>query len=404
MNLRRIVYWLSLVFIFMLPWEGVIQVAGGAGTAAKFLGLLVGALWLVNVFITGRMRNPDPFLGATALFVLWNAVSVLWSAAPGQSLRHVATMIQCLGFVLILWDVYRTRTALLAGLQAYVLGVYVAVMSAVLNFLNASTSFAHYERYSPGLTHPDGFGFVVALGIPLAWYLAGPASPDQRNLIRIVNYAYIPAALFGIALSGTRTALIASIPGMVFGLASLTSLRLPTRTAIFVVLITSLYLLTPVVEPLRSFERLATTHAEARQGNLSGRRDQWRESLASFGERPILGVGTNMFRSVNNQGKVAHNSFLSILIELGLIGLALFGAVVMIAVIHALRQPGWHRIFCLVILLVWAIGASALTWEDRKTTWLFMGMVVVSAALRPQRQATESVMRLGPSGRIVVRT
>jgi O-antigen ligase len=404
MNLRRIVYWLSLVFIFMLPWEGVVKVAGGTGTAAKFIGLLVGGLWLVNVLITGRMRNPDPFLGATALFVLWNALSVLWSAAPGQSFRHVATMVQSLGFVLILWDVYRTRAALLAGLQAYVLGVYVAVMSAVFNYLNSNTSYVHYERYTPGLTHPDGFGFVVALGIPVAWYLAGPASPHQRGLLRIVNYAYIPVALFGIALSGTRTALIACIPGMVFGLASLTSLRLPTRIAIFVALIASLYFLAPIVAPLRSFERLRTTQAEATQGNLSGRSDQWRESLASFAERPILGVGSNMFRSVNTQGKVAHNSFLSVLIELGLIGLALFGAIVMIAVIHALRQPGWHRMFCLVILLVWAIGASALTWEDRKTTWLFMGMVVVSAALRSQREATGEIMRLGPSGRIVVRT
>jgi hypothetical protein len=32
------------------------------------------------------------------------------------------------------------------------------------------------------------------------------------------------------------------------------------------------------------------------------------------------------------------------------------------------------------VLLVWAIGASTLTWEHRKTTWLFLTFVVAAAA------------------------
>jgi hypothetical protein len=34
-------------------------------------------------------------------------------------------------------------------------------------------------------------------------------------------------------------------------------------------------------------------------------------------------------------------------------------------------------------LAVWAIGASTLTWEHRKTTWLFMTLIIAAGALRP---------------------
>lgn len=385
MNLRKIIYWLSLVFIFMLPWEGVIQLPGGVGTAAKLVGLTVGALWLVNVVVTGRLRKPDAFLGATCTFVLWNALSVLWSAAPRQSIVQVATMAQCLGFVCVLWDLYRTRAAILAGLQAYVLGIYVAVGSAAANYFSANPFYTHYERFSPGLTHPDGFGFIVALGIPVAWYLAGPASTTKPSWFRVVNYAYIPTAFVGIAFSGTRSAAIAAVPGMAFGLASLTRLRLSARIAVFVFLTAALFFLLPVLDPLKSFQRIGTIRAEVTEGDLQGRTNQWSEGLDAFSEHPVLGVGTDMYRSVTSLGKEAHNSFLSVLVQLGLIGFVLFGIILIIVVIYAFLHPRWDRNFWLAVLAVWAIGASTLTWEDRKTTWLFMGLVVASAALQPQR-------------------
>jgi hypothetical protein len=34
----------------------------------------------------------------------------------------------------------------------------------------------------------------------------------------------------------------------------------------------------------------------------------------------------------------------------------------------------------MTVLLVWAIGASTLTWEHRKTTWLFLTFIVAAAA------------------------
>jgi len=388
--MRRIVYWLSLVLIFTIAWEGLVRFPG-LGTLAKLIGLALAFCWLATVAATGRFRRPDPFLFATFIFVLWTALSVFWSAAPRESIRLVFTWVQSFGLVLILWDVFRTRSAIHAGLQAYVLGAYVAVGGAIANYFGSNPFYTNYDRFSPGTTNPDGFGFVIALGIPVAWYLAASVGTTKlQRVYRVVNYAYIPAAFLGLALSGTRTAAVAAVVGMAFGLASLTRLRLLARIAVLVLLAYAFYALLPVVQPLRSFQRLGTTRVEATEGDLNGRIAQWRQGLASFSEHPLQGAGSNMYRSVNTLEKEAHNSFVSVLVELGLIGLVLFGIVLTIVVIHAIAQPRWDRSFWFTLLLVWAIGASTLTWEHRKTTWLFLTLLVASATVTSRRDRSDA--------------
>jgi O-antigen ligase len=383
---------LSLVFIFVIPWEGV--ELPGLGAIAKLGGFVVGAFWVATVLLTGRFRKPGPFHIAVFLFVLWNGVTVFWSANPGETVGQVLTWAQLLIFVFILWDLNTTRTTLLAGLQAYVLGAYVALGSALSNYLAGSAFYTNYQRFSPGDTNPDGFGFILVLGMPVAWYLAASQSAIRTsNLLKLVNYAYIPAALLGIALSGTRTSLIATIPAMAFGLASLTRLRLAARIVVFLLLMSAVLILLPYVQTLESFQRLGTTGTELTEGDLNNRTNNWREGLASFAEHPLLGIGSNMYRSVNSLGKVAHNSYLSVLVELGLIGFALFAMILTIAFIQAWGQPKWDARFWLSLLAVWAIGASTLTWEHRKSTWLFLGLIIVNAALTTHRAEAAAVVQ-----------
>lgn len=384
--MRTIAFKLSLLFIFFIPWEGVIELPG-LGTAAKLIGFALAAFWVASVLVTNRLRKPHPFHLAVTLFVLWNAASVFWSADPGETVTHLTRWAQLLGLVFILWDLYTTRAALLAGLQAFILGEYVAIGSAGYNFFSGNVYYTHYQRFSPAeQSNPDGFGIIVALGIPVAWYLASSkGTTKMSHLLKLVNYVYIPAAFLGLALSGTRTALIASIVGMAFGLASLSRLRPWARVAIFLLLASAILILLPHIQTLRSFQRFGTTYSELTEGDLNNRTNNWAEGFDSFLEHPLIGVGANMYRSVNRLGKLAHNSFLSVLVELGLIGFALFGIILMMAAIQAFHQPKWEASFWLTLLVAWAICASSLSYEFRKATWLFLSMVVASATLTAQR-------------------
>lgn len=390
--MRTVAFILSLVFIFMIPWEDTVDLPG-LGTLAKMIGIAMAACWLASVVVRRGFREPGPFHLAFLLFVLWNAVSVFWSTDVNQTVTLLLTWVQLLGLVLILWDLYTTRATLLFGLQAYILGAYVAIGIAVANYFAGNVLYAHYQRFSSGGdTHPDGFGFILALGIPAVWYIVCSKSPTKiSRMLKWINYTYIPAAFLGITLSGTRTAVIAAIPGMAFGLVSLTRLQLSKRIPVFVFFTLVFLILLPQVQTTRSFQRLGTTGNKIIEGDFTGRTDLWRAGLVSFAEHPLLGVGSNMYRSVNRLGKLAHNSFLSVLVEVGLIGFALFGIVLTIAIVYAWRQPKWDSRFWLTTLVVWAIGAFTLTYEYRKATWLILSLLIANAALTCYRDETEEL-------------
>ncbi len=382
--LRRHAFMLSLVFIFLIPWEGVELPSLGA--VAKYGGFIAAAFWFATLLRSGSIRAPGAFQATVFAFTVWNALSVLWSVDPAESLGRAMTWAQLFMFVLMLWDLYTTRAAVLAGLQAYVLGAYVAVGSAFANFLGGETFYSHYDRFSSGDTNPDGFAFILALGLPGAWYLASSKSTSKlQRVLQVVNFSYVPAALLGISLSGTRAALIATIPAMAFGLSSLMRLGRAPRIAVVLLLASSLLLLLGRVETLTSFQRFSTIPSELAEGDLNNRTKNWLEGLTTFSKHPLLGIGSNTYRSQNSFRKVAHNSYLSVLVEVGLIGLALFGAILTIAVVQAFGQPLWERSFWLSLLAVWALGASTLTWEHRKSTWLFLSLVVASGALARER-------------------
>lgn len=387
-SLRTIAIAFSLVFIFMTPWEGVINLPG-LGTLAKAIGLAVAGVWLVVVVIRGQFRKPTIFHIAVYLFLLWNMASAFWSADFNRTVFHIMTWAQLFILVFIIWDLYTSRVTIFAGLQAYIIGAYIAIGSAIGNFLVGNAFYnTRYQRFSPAdETNPDGFGFILALGIPVALYLASSTTTNKVGyFFKLINYAYIPAAFVGIALSGTRTALIAAIPGLIFGIFSLSRMRRSAQVSILLLLAISILLLLPYIEVLPSFQRLNTTVDELRAGEFTGRASIWKEGFASFMAHPFIGVGSNMFRSINSVGKVAHNSFLSVLVEVGIIGFALFAIILTIAFIKAWIQPKWERRFWLTMLSVWAIGSSTLTWEHRKTTWLFLGLLVASAALNQFRE------------------
>ena len=393
--MRTIALILSLLFNFSIPLEGMIE-HPSLGSAAKLIGFALAAVWAMSVVTTGRLRRPGPFQIAVYLFVLWTAASMFWSGDPGGTAVEVGRWVQTLIMVFMWWDLYTTRAALLAGLQAFILGEFVAIGSAIANFMAGNAFYSHYQRYSQSeQSNPDGFGIILALGIPVAWYLASSKSTFKMGrLLKFINYAYIPAAFWGIALSGTRTALIASIVGMAFGLASLTRLRPAAQIAIFLLLTSIILILLPYAQTLKSFQRFGTIVGEVTEGDLNNRANNWREGLVAFTEHPLIGVGSNMYRSVNSWGKLAHNSFISVLVELGLIGFTLFGISLTIAVVQAWGQPKWDARFCLTTLLVWAIGASSLSWEQRKVTWLVLSSVVASAALARHRgEAVSLVLR-----------
>ncbi len=392
--MRKIAFWLSLIMIFTIPWENLITVES-LGTVSRAMGYLVAVFWAITVVVTGRFRALRSFHGMVYVFIIWTVASVFWSVNVDKTIARFLTGLQLAVLVLMLWDLYITPAMLKAGLQAYVLGGFVSVVSTIANYFSGITFYSH--RYGASGFNVNDLAIILALGIPVAWYLAvSETRSNIRRVLRLVNYAYIPAAVVAILLTASRAALLSTFPAFLFMLSMLARLKLYVRVLIVMALVSSLFAVLPLV-PQASFARIGATGTEVTEGDLNGRLEIWQDGVTSFEEHPVIGIGSGAFADITDTGKVGHNFVLSLVVELGIIGLALFLSILVIVFQHARRQPKqWFRLW-LTVLVIWLLGAASHNLEFRKQSWLFLSLIVVSEGIYNRRNESRvpPAIRLG---------
>lgn len=378
--MRSVAFLLSLVLVFSIPWENAITV-GEFGTLTRVIGMLTAASWLVSALKAG-FREPHPFHLVTLFFILWNVTSLFWSVGFDETVQNINTYVQLAILAWILWDLYTTPKDLRTALEAYIIGAYVTIGSSIYNYISGQEISTYSGgRYAGSELNAVDLALILTLGLPVAWHLAISAGNSIKDrILMLVNYAYIPASLFAIMLTGSRMALFAIVPAILYIVGTANRLKPFFRILIFAFLCGTLFGIQFYFPP-STVDRLATAFDSIAAGDIGGRLRLWGASMEVFSEHPLLGVGSGALGSSAALGSFAHNTFLSVLAELGLIGFILFVAMLSIVVYQAINQPKLLSMMWLTVLSIWAIGASTLTWEFRKPTWLFMILIVISASL-----------------------
>jgi len=374
--MRRLSELLLWIVAFAIPWENLV-IFEELGSLVRLLGLAAASFGICAVLLDGKLRRFGPAMWLAALFVLWGCLSVFWSIEVVSTVDRVVTYIQLLGLMWLMWEFGADARGRDALTQAYVLGAYVSLIITLLGF--SSSAQLESKRYTAGTFNVNDLGLMFALGIPMAWYLV---LTQRGRVMRWINAAYVPAAVVGVLLTASRGAFAATVIASFMVLGSLP--RLPLRAKLLGVLLlaAALFAASSVV-PQSSWQRLAQGQQSLQRWDLTGRTEIWADGLRRVRPYILTGMGAGAFpvtsKLETGRAWVAHNTYLGILIDEGLVGVSLFLLLVGVLVGSLRRLPPLERRLCIVLAATWGLGVFLLSWEHRKPTWFLFGLLAAHA-------------------------
>ncbi|MFL5476144.1 MAG: O-antigen ligase family protein, partial [Gemmatimonadales bacterium] len=359
--------------VFSLPWENFIVIPG-VGVFSRVIGAVAVGLTIVVNIISGRFRRWHVFHVAALLFVVWAAGVLLIVYNPAVMPKKFWTFVQLLVMVWMIWELAPSRSRLIGLLSAYVLGSYVSALDTILLYRRAGGAA---QRFAGGGGDPNDLAMTLAAAIPMAWYLG---MTSQRPIVRWACRAYIPVGLLAIGLTGSRGGMIASLVGLLIVPLTMTRLS-PGKLALAIALLAISGGIAVAYVPKTIVSRLSTTTSAVEDLSLGGRFRIWRAGIHAFAQRPMIGYGSGSFKvallpELGYATQVAHNSYLSVLVEEGFVGLLLYLTMFIAVFLSLMRLRGVERRFALVLLATIAVAMLPLSWDDRKTVWFVLAALV----------------------------
>ena len=369
------------LLVFAMPWEDAITISG-FGTSVRLIGIVALGLGVLAILERGKVRRPAPGHVILALFVLLAALSYMWSLFPEGTLVQVFSYVQLFAMVWLIWELAPGVREQMHLMRAYVFGTFVSAIDTLYLF------FAHeetvYQRFAGAKLDANDLGLIMALSIPMSYFLL----IGSKGWMVWVYRVQLILAGTTILLTASRGATLATLVAL--AIVPLTLTRLTGRQRIALLLTVALLVYAALVfVPATSWERLSTLPSEFAQGTLTGRTIIWKAGWEIFRLHPFLGIGTNAFRVIVSRvltepihlddpdpAPPAHNTFLSVLVEQGILGFVIFCALLGVLAVSLRAMPQFPKRLWMVSLAVWIVGVSSLTWEMRKPTWFFLGLLI----------------------------
>jgi O-antigen ligase len=378
-------FWLALAVVFTVPWRNAFFPFGTVSIGI-YVGALFGLAWSGKVLLTGETRSPTAFHLAFVTFACLNLVSVLWSIDPGRTLARSVRYVYFAGFLLALWDTLRTRRDLLFALQAWAFGGMALLTTiGIKAVFGVAQRYQAYNRLSAIGYGPNSTAAFLALTIPVAWYLAqSEDAPDGLGLT-VCNYLYSVLGSAAVFATASRGGLIAFVPVVVFMVAYGFDHPLFRRhrwAFLTAGAVAAVVLLQSI--PAVTYSRLATLPtAIVKNLQGDGRVRFWLAGLDVFRQHPILGVGSAGFKPAMipyfGRQHSPHNTFVSVGVDLGLAGLAVFGALLATVVRKLLQRDRLLSCLWMTLFAVWFVAANAFGYQTAVSTYVLFTLVLVGA-------------------------
>ena len=335
-------------------------------------------------------------------FVTFAAASTLWADDPGIVARRVVVLL-CVAYAA--WAVARAWT--LSDLLSF------SVLACLTTLLVSSGLEMMRGQFHPfdggyrlsGLTHPNNHAQECAAAI-IASLAAMRLVPEHRRFYVLTTIA--GAGLM--VLTRSRTAVLAVVVALGVGALYI----MPKRRVLGVGLVMAAVVIAvgvfgaDLVDSAKHALLFGRQESTADVGTLTGRTELWSELMTYIGARPIVGYGFDGFWGPIHTASVAlslgwvvphaHNGYIEMLLDLGVVGLVLFLAVLFAGLSHAHRRlresPGDTEALLGVTLLVWllvAMMAEKIVPQSGYASFLIMVVLAREAMASPVPVASRTV-------------
>jgi O-antigen ligase len=375
--------------------------AGQLLTFTKVAGLLLVLSWLAKVGTEGDRASVLPLAHPGFAFMLvgflgWAAISVLWAKDVPEAWTDLSRYLLAFTLLVIVFTAVRRREDALRVLAVFIAGC--AVTAAYALIVRPGEPEADVLRVSSTVGNANVVASILVAGLVLsvAAFRAGRGAP----LIRLAAVATAVLSVAALFETGSRSGAIALGAALVVGVMVAGRWRLPTflgAVALALVIVTTFVAFAPA-EIRERIGLLTPGELPA----IEGRTTIWQVGVRMVEDQPLQGVGVGNFQAASSQyavepglsarselviddPQVAHNVYLQVLAELGIVGLALFGGVLAFSLRCALAAARRFErdgdeameifaralIPALVAVLVSDVFASE---QFNKLLWLLLGL------------------------------
>jgi len=331
------------------------------------------------------------------LLVGWAIISVLWSALPDVTLRRAVSALLASLYGLLLVVRYPVRSVLqMLGIALAI--VIIASLGAVLLFPEWGVMGPpHPGAWQGVLYHKNALGRTSILALLVFWILAQDGKGFKKVAWLVLELAALVALVGSRSMTAILIGLILAVSWLFLrGMALLPRLLKPALLSLgLTAAFPALFILPDYLEDVLGLLGKDLT--------LTGRVPLWNSLIPLALERPLLGYGYGAFWSATGPSAPvmalfrwalqAHNGYLDMWLEIGLLGVLIAFALLLITLVRTgqrafqTRNAGvWRFAFLFTVFLLFYNVSEALLMEvnlGRGFYWvIFSYMYFLSASDR----------------------
>lgn len=357
------------------------------GSCPRVIFFLMLPIWLIYTLHSRRVRNYPLAFWFMTLYVLWSCFSWFWSFDPDNSANAAYHYITFLLPYFLVYDSLRTKDQILKGMAFFCFGSIFVALDVIGNFITNNHIYGMGDRFT-GLSNDVNFvGAVLVMHACIAIYLIGftPKMLGKWNYV----FTFFPVPLLIAAImTGSRTVGLVWLIPLIYGLIILKSKsKISNKLISVIVLVLAVGITVKMQEPLKNqLDRIFSLTSSYTVDKFSGRVQLWMTGFEKFKEHPVLGVGSGAFSTAIDEGNTvygysglpAHNTFLSVLTETGLVGFFIFMTMffTLIMGFRPVEKPA--KVLWLLLFLCWLAGSLGGTLEGSEWTWAFLTLAILA--------------------------